>query len=131
MKINLKIENDIIVEYQTAPIVEETAIEITEEQYLLLEKYVGCVDKNFNLVASLIEKRNKKVKDEARIVELKEWFDNYYSTYEQKYRRLDYLFNNGVTTDETVNAHNNLVELYFLAEKYRAEINELEKGVSL
>ena len=49
MKINLKIEDDIIVEYQTAPIVEETAIEITEEQYLLLEKYVGCVDKNFNL----------------------------------------------------------------------------------
>ena len=131
MKINLKIENDIIVEYQTAPIVEKTAVEVTEDQYLLLEKYVGCLDKNFNLVAALIERRNKKVNDEARIVELKEWFDNYYSTHEQKYRRLHYLFNNGVTTDETVNAHNNLVELYFLAEKYRAEINELEKGVSL
>ncbi len=129
MKINLKIENDIIVEYQTAPIEEEKALEITEEQYLLLEKYVGCIDKNFNLVVSLIEKRNKAIKAESRIVELKEWFNNYYSTYEQKYRRLDYLFNNDIVTEETTNAHNNLVELYFLAEKYREEINQLEKEV--
>lgn len=131
MKINLKIENDIIVEYQTAPIEEKTAVEITEEQYLLLEKYVGCIDKNFNLVVSLIEKRNKMIKVESRIMELKDWFDNYYSTYEQKYRRLDYLFNNNIITEETTNAHNNLVELYFLAEKYREEINQLENEVNL
>lgn len=131
MKINLKIENDIIVEYQTAPIEEKTAVEITEEQYLLLEKYVGCIDKNFNLVVSLIEKRSKMIKAESRIMELKDWFDNYYSTYEQKYRRLDYLFNNNIITEETTNAHNNLVELYFLAEKYREEINQLENEVNL
>ena len=52
------------------------------------------------------------------IIEIKNWFDTYYTTNEQKYRRLHTL---GDTT-----AYTKLIELYKEAEIKRARIQELE-----
>ena len=126
MKVNLELKNDIIVGYTVIPLDENQPIyDFDDEQMKLLEQNVGKIDVNLNIVQSIVDKENA----EARIKELKKWFDTEYTIYEQKYRRLDWFYHNGTINEETTNAHNNLVELYHQAEEYRKEINELEEVI--
>lgn len=61
------------------------------------------------------------------IINLKYWYDNYYTQHEQKYRRLHSL---GKLTDEGKDPYNELINLYNEAEIKRARIQELERLLS-
>lgn len=56
-------------------------------------------------------------------IKLTQWYDNYYTQHEQKYRRLHSL---GKLTDEGKDPYNELINLYSEAEIKRARIQELE-----
>lgn len=63
--------------------------------------------------------------DELR--QLKDWYNNYYTQHEQKYRRLHSL---GKLTDNGKDPYNELINLYNEAEIKRARIQELERLLS-
>ena len=116
MKINLKIENDIIVEYQTVPLVEETAIEITDEQFLLLEQYVGCLDKDFNIVQDLIDKKRMIQAKKSRIFMLKKFLSN------SDYKVMKYM--------EGQLSSQEFQPTKILRQSWRNEINRLEQEIA-
>lgn len=60
-------------------------------------------------------------------IKLTQWYDNYYSQHEQKYRRLHSL---GKLTDNGANPYDELIKLYNEAEIKRARIQELERLLS-
>lgn len=61
------------------------------------------------------------------IYELKNWFKETYSKYDEKYRRLNTLYQIGIlTTEEAQKAYSNLIALYNEAEEKRKRIKELE-----
>ena len=60
---------------------------------------------------------------QKELLELKYWYDNYYTQHEQKYRRLHSL---GKLTDEGKDPYSELINLYNEAEIKRHRIQELE-----
>lgn len=64
---------------------------------------------------------------QKELLELKYWYDNYYTQHEQKYRRLHSL---GKLTDEGKDPYSELINLYNEAEIKRARIQELERVLS-
>lgn len=64
----------------------------------------------------------------AELINLSEWFDEYYTEHEQKYRRLHSL---NKLTDEGNDPYNELIKLYNEAEIKRARIQELERLLSV
>lgn len=60
-------------------------------------------------------------------IKLTQWYNNYYTQHEQKYRRLHSL---GKLTDEGKDPYNELINLYKEAEIKRARIQELERLLS-
>lgn len=117
MKINLKIENNIIVEYQTVPLIEETAVEITDEQYLLLEQYVGCIDKDFNIIKDLVNKKGQKVNKIMEISILKKKLSN------TDYQAIKYA--EGQITEEEYQS------MKEQRQAWRDEINKIEEELAL
>ena len=101
-------------------------IDLTKEEYdfLILEQAKGkeLVVDNGKVIA--IEQQELPQRE---LLELKYWYDNYYTQHEQKYRRLHTL---GKTTDEGKNPYNELINLYNEAEIKRARIQELERLLS-
>lgn len=59
------------------------------------------------------------------INKLKQWFNDYYTIHEQKYRRLNTL---GLKTDDGVEPLDELKKLYTEAEEKRKKIQELEEN---
>lgn len=64
---------------------------------------------------------------QEEIYNLKQWFNIYYTKYEQKYRRLSTLKQ---LTDEGKDPYNELINLYNEAETKRARIQEIERLLS-
>ena len=79
---------------------------------------VEITEQEFN---EYIESHDELVKEK---ISLTDWFDNYYATHEQKYRRLIAL---NKPDDDGVSASEKLTALYNEAEEKRARIQELEK----
>lgn len=123
MKINVELEDGYVVGVHTELHPHYKVYEVTEEQYKLLCDNLGRIDINFHIDNRLIDNKEKI----DRLIDLKDWFDHYYTEHEQKYRRLDYFYHDGTINVETTTAHKNLVELYHQAEEYRKEIQELEE----
>ena len=73
----------------------------------------------------IVENEDKSLQNEY--YELLEWFDEYYSVHEQKYRRLMLL---NKKDDDGSNASDELITLYELAEQKRARIQELESLIN-
>lgn len=102
-------------------------IQLTEQEFdfLMCEQANGkelkVVDGKVIAVDRVITEEEKA---QARINELKLWFDTDYARQEQKYRRLIAL---GKTDDDGVSADIKLNDLYLLAENNRTKIQELEK----
>lgn len=69
----------------------------------------------------------QEYKNIIEIEKLKNWYNNYYTQHEQKYRRLHSL---GKLTDEGKDPYNELINLYNEAEIKRARIQELERLLS-
>lgn len=78
--------------------------------------------KQANLVIEYVSEYNK----------LLDWFSFTYNKYDEKYRRLNTLYNVGLlTTDEAKNAYSNLIALYNEAEDKRKRIQELEALINV
>ena len=74
-------------------------------------------------VIAIEHQESKQELAQKELLELKYWYDNYYTQHEQKYRRLHSL---GKLTDEGKDPYNELINLYNEAEIKRARIQELE-----
>ena len=87
-----------------------------------LSRYQVVYDEQGNI----LEKRlltDEEIK-QVEMLQLKKWYDIYYTQHEQKYRRLHSL---GKLTDEGRDPYNELINLYNEAEIKRARIQELER----
>ena len=78
-------------------------------------------------VVAIEHQESKQELAQKELLELKYWYDNYYTQHEQKYRRLHSL---GKLTDEGANPYDELIKLYNEAEIKRARIQELERLIS-
>lgn len=104
-------------------------IELNNEEFnfLMNEQSKGKELKPINGKVIAVEKIvTEKDNAKLRINELKQWFNTYYTIQEQKLRRLHTL---QLLCDDGTSPYYALVDLYNLAEKYRKEIQELEKKV--
>ena len=105
-------------------------IEITFEEFdrLMCEQSNGkeLVVDNGKVIA-VEHQESKQELAQKELLELKCWYDNYYTQHEQKYRRLHSL---GKLTDEGKDPYNDLIKLYNEAEIKRARIQELERLLS-
>lgn len=103
-------------------------------------KYVDyCNKNNYTIIEieadekgrrfKIVEKEKPTIKENYNneLIQLKNWYDNYYTQHEQKYRRLHSL---GKLTDEGKDPYNELINLYNMAEIKRARIQELERLLS-
>lgn len=79
---------------------------------------IKITEKEFN---EYFETHGKLVEEN---ISLTDWFDGYYATHEQKYRRLIAL---NKPDDDGVSASEKLTALYNEAEEKRARIQELEQ----
>lgn len=104
--------------YQTYPICNEM-IEVADDILKRIGIDLQFTDKLGN-VSNYTNLSNE-------IIEIKKWYDTYYTTNEQKYRRLHTL---GKLTDEGKDPYNELINLYSEAEIKRARIQELERLLS-
>ena len=101
-------------------------IELTPEEfdYLMCEQAKGKELKVVDgKVVAIEHQESKQELSQKELLELKYWYDNYYTQHEQKYRRLHTL---GKLTDEGKDAYSELINLYNEAEIKRARIQELE-----
>lgn len=103
------------ISYQTQPIVDDM-VEIDDE----LLKRIG-IDKQFDKNGNIVDFIDKNKK----ILELKLWFDNFYTQHEQKFRRLHTL---NLLCDDGTPPIEKLTQLYEEAEIKRREIQKLEQG---
>lgn len=78
-------------------------------------------------VIAINHQESKQELAQKELLELKYWYDNYYTQHEQKYRRLHSL---GKLTDEGKDPYQELISLYNEAEIKRARIQELERLLS-
>ena len=78
-------------------------------------------------VIAIEHQENKQELAHKELLELKYWYNNYYTQHEQKYRRLHSL---GKLTDEGKDPYSELINLYNEAEIKRARIQELERLLS-
>lgn len=105
-------------------------IEITFDEFdkLMCEQSNGkeLVVDNGKVIA-IEHQESKQELAQKELLELKYWYDNYYTQHEQKYRRLHSL---GKLTDEGKDPYNDLINLYNEAEIKRARIQELERVLS-
>ena len=74
-----------------------------------------------NILVFIPYTKNELILNE--INSIKEWYENYYTQHEQKFRRLHLL---NKLTDEGKDPYNELINLYNEAEIKRARIQELE-----
>lgn len=87
---------------------------------------------NRKATAEEIEKYNLLKNYENEINDIKLWFNSTYNKYDEKYRRLNTLYNIGIlSTDEARNAYSNLIALYNEAEEKRKRIQELEALINV
>ena len=105
-------------------------IEMTLEEFdnLMCEQSKGkqLVVDNGKVIA-IEHQSSQQELAQNELLELKYWYDNYYTQHEQKYRRLHSL---GKLTDEGKDPYNELINLYNEAEIKRARIQELERLLS-
>lgn len=90
-----------------------------------LSRYQVVYDEQGNI----LERRllsDEEIK-QVEMLQLKKWYNTYYTQHEQKYRRLHSL---GKLTDEGRDPYNELINLYNEAEIKRARIQELERLLS-
>lgn len=115
--------------YEPTPKKVLLGIELTDEEFdfLMCEQNKG---KELKVIDNKVIATEKVISEEEkasiRIEELKNWFNTYYTIQEQKLRRLHTL---QLLCDDGTTPYYALVDLYNLAEKYRKEIQELEKKV--
>lgn len=62
MKVNLEIKDNIILGYSTFPLNEETAVELDESTLSLIDKHVGCINTNYQVIDELVSKEEKQAK---------------------------------------------------------------------
>ena len=105
-------------------------IEMTFEEFdrLMCEQSNGkeLVVDNGKVIA-IENQESKQELAQKELLELKYWYDNYYTQHEQKYRRLRSL---DKLTDEGKDPYQELINLYNEAEIKRARIQELERLLS-
>lgn len=105
-------------------------IEMTMEEFdfLLCEQAKGkeLIVDNGKVIA-IEHQESKQELAQMELLELKYWYDNYYTQHEQKYRRLHSL---GKLTDIGKDPYSELINLYNEAEIKRAKIQELERLLS-
>ena len=99
-----------------------------EKDYLFCEQAKGkeLVVDNGKVIA-IEHQESKQELAHKELLELKYWYNNYYTQHEQKYRRLHSL---GKLTDEGKDPYSELINLYNEAEIKRARIQELERLLS-
>ena len=103
--------------YQSYPI-ENDMIEFNDNDL----KEIGRT-KQFDLTTNTIINYNSPKNLIEEISSLRKWFDTYYTTHEQKYRRLYTLNKND---DDGVSGYDKLIALYNEAETKRKRLQELE-----
>lgn len=105
---------------------DNTRTEITEEyyNYLISEQNKGMFiydDNGYPKIKNYVKSDKETQFEEYE--NLKYWFDTYYTTHEQKYRRLYTLNKND---DDGVSGYDKLIALYNEAETKRKRLQELE-----
>ena len=91
-----------------------------------MDKNFDCIVDNGKVIA-IEHQESKQELAHKELLELKYWYNNYYTQHEQKYRRLHTL---NKLTDEGKDPYNELINLYNEAEIKRARIQELERLLS-
>ena len=110
-------------------VIDNKRYEVNDEEYdfLMCEQPKG---KELKVIDGKVVAVERVITEEEtaklRINELKQWFNTYYTIQEQKLRRLHTL---QLLCDDGISPYYALIDLYNLAEKYRKEIQELEKKV--
>lgn len=108
-------------------VINDKEYEVTNEEfdYLFSEQTKGKDLKPIDGKVVAVERViTEEEKAQARINELKLWFDTEYTKLEQKYRRLRTL---NKLCDDGSNPESKLLELYNIAEQKRFEIQQLEE----
>ena len=111
---------------------EEKAKELGYAIFEVPQGYEDCAFEDFDnngFNIELYNKRKQSYSNQQKLSELKNWFNNDYTTYEQMLVRRKTLGIEDTIVDEFRNkTYHNLIELYEESEKVAKEIKELRRN---